>query len=447
MLTQEQQQAVEIIRTGSSVFLTGPGGTGKSFLIRHIKEILSSTKEVAVTALTGCAALQLECGAKTLHSWAGLGLAKESIDVLISNLRKFNNRRALNRWKFTDVLVIDEVSMMTPELLEKLDSIGRIIRGRAAVPMGGIQVIFVGDFCQLPPICKDLSGVDVVDSTPLLFECEVWSEIVQKTINLKQIQRQQDPILQRILNEARMGSLSDDSIAILETRKMDKHEMDELQIKPTLIFSRNAKVDEINEKNMSALEGNMVVRKAEICYAPKIVGCVPVETDIDVKRALTRLENDAPFMPVLVMKIGAQVMLITNLDLDRGLVNGSRGIITGFSSSNMPIVRFRNGIEEAMELGTWMTDEYPIGWTQIPLRIAYAITIHKSQGATLDCALVDIGKSTFEFGQAYVALSRIRSLEGLFIWSLVPSRVKAHPRVVDYYTKLEAEEIAHDPTV
>ena len=439
-LNEEQSLALEEIVAGKSVFITGPGGVGKSYLIREIKSrLLELGKTVGVTAMTGCAALQLECQAKTLHSWASIGLGRESVDDLVAGIRRFNNAKARARWQHTDVLIIDEVSMMTPDLLEKLDSVARIIRKRVAQPMGGLQVVLVGDFCQLPPVNKDISGNEV--EPQLLFECEVWSEIIQRTIVLKQIQRQSDPVFQQILNEARMGVLTAESVAVLEGRKVKgtalKDQMDASIVKPTLIFSRNNKVDEINNKNMAALDTMLVARKSKICYGPKTdPGTINVE-DPEIKRALARLENDAAYVPMLSMKEGAQVMLITNLDVEAGLVNGSRGVIKRFTETQLPIVEFRNGIVMTIDLATWMTEEFPfVGMTQIPLRIAYAITIHKSQGATLDCALVDIGKDTFEYGQAYVALSRVKSLEGLYIWGLDTSRIRAHPRVVDFYKSL-----------
>jgi len=441
-LNTEQEAVMAEILAGNSVFITGPGGVGKSYLVREIKSrLLEAGRSVAVTAMTGCAALQLECGAKTLHSWASIGLGRESVDALVAGIRRFNNQKAKARWKHTDVLIIDEVSMMTPDLLEKLDSVGRIIRGKFATPMGGLQVVFVGDFCQLPPVSKDLSGGEI--DQQLLFECAVWAEIVQKTICLKQIQRQSDPVFQRILNEARMGALTAESVAVLESRKIKgtplNEQLEAAIVKPTLIFSRNNKVDDINNKNMEALETQLIARKSKVCYGTKTDPSTVNSDDPAIKYALNRLENDAPYVPMLSMKVGAQVMLITNLDVEAGLVNGSRGVIKRFTETELPVVEFRNGITTTIDLATWMTEEFPfIGMTQIPLRIAYAITIHKSQGATLDCALVDVGKDTFEYGQAYVALSRVRSLDGLYIWGLDTSRIKAHPRVVEFYRSLSA---------
>jgi ATP-dependent DNA helicase PIF1 len=429
-LNAEQEAVVAEVMAGKSLFITGPGGTGKSYLIRLLKErLLRAGKTVAVTAMTGCAALQLDCGAKTLHSWAGIGLGKEPIQTIVNSLQRRGDVK--KRWKTTDVLIIDEVSMLTPELLEKLNALAQIMRRQQLFAMGGMQVLFVGDFCQLPPVVK---GDDV--PTKFLFDSDVWSEIVQKTICLKSIQRQSDPVLQRILNEARMGTVSEESLAILQSRHISKHTLGDIQ--PTRIFSLNAKVEDINQQNMEALEGDLVARMAKICYAPKIDSLMgPNPENDDVKYALKRLQNDGAFVPVLSMKVGAQVMLITNLNLDAGLVNGSRGVITAFTPTNLPIVKFRNGQTLVIDLATWFTDEFPgIGYAQIPLRIAYAITIHKSQGATLDCALIDIGKSTFEYGQAYVALSRVRSLDGLYIHDLQVDRIRANPRIVEYYQSL-----------
>ena len=434
-LNTEQEEAVAEVIAGKSLFITGPGGVGKSYLIREIKSrLLALGKMVAVTAMTGCAALQLECGAKTLHSWAGVGLGREPVAELIKILRWRKNAKARMRWACTDVLIIDEVSMMTAEFLEKLDEIGRNFRGKPTRMMGGLQLVLVGDFAQLPPVSQsDISGAFI--EQPMLFDGQIWKECIDKTICLKQIQRQSDPILQGILNEARMGSLSPASVAVLESRHISKHTLSD--ILPTLIYSMNGKVDRINNTKLDALDSDLIVRMATLCTAYK-KGDVP-EDEAEVKRILAKLDNDAAYVPVLCMKVGAQVMLLKNLDVENGLVNGSRGVITQFTESQAPVVKFVNGVNRIMEVEAWMSEDNPkIGKMQYPIRIAYAITIHKSQGATLDCALVDIGKDTFEYGQAYVALSRIRSLGGLFISDLQIDRIRAHPRVIEFYRSLSA---------
>jgi len=434
-LNTEQETALDAVVAGKSLFITGPGGVGKSYLIREIKNrLLALGKTVAVTAMTGCAALQLECGAKTLHSWAGVGLGREPVSELIKILRWRKNAKARMRWASTDVLIIDEVSMMTAEFLEKLDEIGRNFRGKPARMMGGLQLVLVGDFAQLPPVSQsDISGAFIEQA--MLFDSQIWKECIDTTICLKQIQRQSDPILQGILNEARMGSLSPASISVLESRHISKHTLGD--ILPTLIYSMNGKVDRINNTKLDALDSDLIVRMATPCTAYK-KGDVP-EDEAEVKRILAKLDNDAAYVPVLCMKLGAQVMLLKNLDVEAGLVNGSRGVITRFTESQAPVVKFVNGYEMPMEVEAWMSEDNPkIGKMQYPIRIAYAITIHKSQGATLDCALVDIGKDTFEYGQAYVALSRIRSLEGLFISDFQIDKIRAHPRVIEFYQLLSA---------
>ena len=274
------------------------------------------------------------------------------------------------------------------------------------------------------------------DKPLFAFQSAIWAALLDETHHLTKIERQPDPVFQAILTEARMGHLSPASIAILNARKGLPWKTDE--IRPTLIFSRNSDVSTINSVNMEALEGEEVVFKATTVTVT--VGTTtggPTATDSDIESQLTRLDADAPYEPILTLKIGAQVMLLTNLDQERGLVNGSRGVVLHFSATGLPIVRFLSVSEPiTVDRATWMLpDNDQVGRAQIPLKVAYAITIHKSQGATLDCALIDIGSNTFEYGQAYVALSRVKSLEGLHIWSLNPTKVRCHPAVAAFYTK------------
>jgi uracil-DNA glycosylase len=282
----------------------------------------------------------------------------------------------------------------------------------------------------------------------------LWSELIDETIYLRQIIRQTDPVFQTLLNEARLGILTPASVGILERRLSLPWQ--ENEIRPTLLFSRNTEVDEVNRRNMEALtterrtfeaqtvvmDTTVSVRRAPSSGTSSCAGVpraliVPPD-DPDVLVALERLDSDAPYVPKLELAVGAQVMLLINLDQDRGLVNGSRGVVSSFSDGGLPLVKFMNQRDPILlDRAYWWLDEYDsIGRGQIPLRVAYAITIHKSQGATLDCALIDIGASTFEYGQAYVALSRVRSLEGLYIWKLDPRRIRCHPAVAAFYATL-----------
>jgi ATP-dependent DNA helicase PIF1 len=426
-LNESQRAAFDAIAAGKSIFITGPGGTGKSYLIQAIYNLIPDRtgKHVSVTALTGCAALLLGRYAKTLHSWAGIGLGRSEVNVLVAAIRR--SGRAFRRWLGTDILIIDEVSMMTSELLEKLDEVARHIR-RDKRPFGGIQVVFVGDFFQLPPVVKASEG-----ELTFVFESPTWKSIVQETISLTQIHRQADPEFQKILNEARVGSLSEESIAVLKGRQ-GLPWAEEL-IRPTLLFTRRAEVDNVNDRNLKALPAERKLFKAETVFAP-LEGLQGYTNETpEVKRAIEKLDKDAPYMVELVLAQGAQVMLLVNKDPELGLVNGSRGVVVGFDGMGIPMVQFKHGAPIPIPAASWESDEVEgLYRKQIPLRLAYAITIHKAQGATLDSALIDIGTSTFEYGQAYVALSRVRSLDSLYIWDIEPTAFKAHPKVKQFYS-------------
>jgi len=434
---------LRLISEKRNMLITGPGGTGKSTLIKKLSE---STDNTAVTALTGCAALLLNCRAKTLHSWAGIGLGKDSLDKNIDTIKRKPHIK--KRWTSCRTLVIDEVSMLTPELFERLDDIGRAIRKEPNRPFGGIHLILVGDFCQLPPIAKDLSGNET--ETTFVFESTKWNKTVSTVVLLNKIWRQKDPIYQHILSEVRMGKLSKESEEILRSR-MNTNWQEEL-IRPTLLFSRNYDVDRVNEKNLNAIEDASKVFEAQTVFdtsrwAAEGSGLPAPDKDSDlICFAIRKLKQDAPCVDRLELRKGAQVMLLTNTDIEAGLVNGSRGIVVDFEiGSRFPIVKFKYGSPRTIEPCVWWSHEMPhVGEEQIPLRVAYAITIHKSQGASIDAAIVDIGKSTFEYGQAYVALSRVRSLEGLHIYALDVKRIRTHPRVLQFYKSLQPEIVTPD---
>ena len=442
-LNVDQLRGFESIKEGKNIFLTGPAGTGKSHLIRHIVQWAESTgKRIAVTAMTGCAALLLGTHASTLHRWAGFGIAREPADVLATQALKkpFVKRK----WKSTDILIVDEVSMMTPELFEKLDFVGKRVRASLR-PWGGIQLIFCGDFFQLPPVTKGISG-EMMEGR-FVFESPAWKAADLYPVVLSKIERQTDPVFQTLLNECRIGAPSEDSVALLKSRQgLDwKSNL----IRPTLLFSRNTDVDTINEKNIAALKKPLRMYDAATAIvkpeATKDKDTVPL-TELskeEIDSHVLRLDNDANYSTHLELCVGAQVMLLTNLDIEAGLVNGSRGVIIDFQmGTGLPIVQFLHGEPKTIGYHSWESMECPlVTRRQLPLRVAYAITIHKSQGATLDCALVDIGSSTFEFGQAYVALSRVRDLNSLYVWNLNPAKIMAHPTVVKFYSTIGSSPI------
>ena len=426
-MDEDQKKAVYYAVTGKSFFLTGAGGTGKSYVIRSIVDALHREgKDVALTAMTGCAALLLGKGAKTLHSWAGIGLGKESADIIVSKIKKSKSKK---NWQSMDCLIIDEVSMMTPDLLDKLDLIGRGIRKPTAkLPFGGLQIILVGDIYQLPPVNNnDLAFV---------FEAKIWKEVIKDIVTLNTIHRQTDSVFLKVLQEAREGKLSEESIAILETRRNKKWK--KLEIKPTLLFTRRADVEQINLTQLKKCEGPDITFKAKTIYS---LGAFAVHASEEQKAwAVEKMDKNGAYVPELTLRVGAQVMLVTNKYSDKcGMVNGSRGVIERFCDGPepFPMVKFKNGEVIKIERISWASEDLQgFSREQIPLRLAYAVTIHKAQGATLDCALIDIGDNTFEYGQAYVALSRVKSLESLYIWDLAPNAFMVHPKVRDFFAEL-----------
>ena len=434
MLNSDQNFAFQQVQSGKNIFLTGPAGSGKSFLIKHIVDwAMQSGKIISVTAMTGCAALLLGPTAKTLHSWAGIGLGKDSADALCTSIIK--NPKNKRKWKKTEILIIDEISMMTPCLFEKLDIIGKRVRS-STKPWGSLQLILCGDFFQLPPVSRG-SGISGELSTGrFAFESPAWAACSLKNVILSKIERQTDVAFQTLLNECRIGTPSIASIELMKSRQgLDwKKQL----IKPTLLFSRNADVDAINEKNIQALNKPIRVFTARTSVEkPADDPTLDVPCGEIFERYVTKLDSDASYCPTLELCVGAQVMLLVNKDVEAGLVNGSRGVIVEFRGDGVPIVQFKQGDPVAIERQRWTSaDCLAIHRDQIPLRVAYAISIHKSQGATLDCALVDIGTTIFEYGQAYVALSRVRNLESLYIFNLDATKIMAHPTVLQYYEQI-----------
>lgn len=382
-LTNQQLSVIDHLLEGDNLFLTGGGGVGKSYLLSAIYTEFPSLKKrffavknpgsisklprIQMCAMTGCAALLLGHKAKTLHSWAGIGLGKGSVSELYVKIRR--NQKSMKNWLCTDLLIIDEVSMMTAELLDKLNEIGKKVRGNKK-PFGGIQLLLVGDFFQLPPVNK---SDDVVK---FAFESDAWKEIVTSSIELTEIQRQKDEVFQRVLKEARMGALTKESCELLAG--FQGRDWKENKIRPTLLFPRRAEVDMINDSNLRALTGRRYTYKARLVYDGKIPDGFN-ESNEGFQKAIQMFDSDAAYSKELELMLNAQVMLIANTDPDSGLVNGSRGVITGFCpSTELPIVEFINGIKKVVGTHTWSIEDYEfVSRTQVPLKLAYAVTIHK----------------------------------------------------------------------
>ena len=441
--SEEQQLSFNKYVEGKNIFITGPGGTGKSALIKHIQaDAYTKGKYIQVCALTGCAAVLLECKAKTLHSWSGIGLGKGPIEQLIKKVNKNKHSKAL--WKETDILVVDEVSMMSLKLFETLDAIGKSVR-KNSKPFGGLQLIFSGDFYQLPPV----GDRDDPDTSKFCFESEFWFLTFRKQehIHLQKIFRQTDPVYQGILNQVREGRLkrsSNDALLHNVGREIDKT----ATIRPTKLFPTRNKVDSINASEMCKLSGDEIEYKIKyhgdldmtpnerlirLNYSPE-----QIKTELEYLKGNLRCDEN------IRLKIGSQVMCIVNIELTNGemLCNGSQGIVVRFSTMDkkQPVIRFNNGYEMTMNYHIWPSENIPgVGVSQLPLILAWALTIHKAQGATLDVAEIDAGSGIFECGQTYVALSRVKSLEGLYLTSFDARKIRIHKKVQEFYQALKEQ--------
>lgn len=419
-LNTEQRTAFDLIMQGQSVFLTGQAGTGKSYLLSHVVQKLSERgKIVGVTSTTGVSALLI--GGTTIHRWSGIRLGELDKEPLYQRATK--NGFARKNWKQTSILIIDEVSMLTPDTLEKLDYVARNMR-HSGEPFGGLQLILTGDFCQLPPVKTDV----------FCFQSQLWPQLIHRTIELTQVMRQTDKEFQQILGEIRMGVVTERTRQVLESRlNVDVSSGD---IKPTKLYSHRKTVDEINKQHLEEIMSEE--NHPRVFIAHKTIAS---DYQIDQKRALQHmatLDKSCQARDKLVLAIGAQVMLLHNLFCDEGLVNGSRGVVIGFEEQR-PVVRFMNGLELVIKAHLWelqINEKITARKNQIPLILAWATTIHKSQGSTLDCVQMDLGSSIFEYGQFYTALSRAKSLEVLSLSDLDFDSVRVHPDAEEFYRKL-----------
>jgi ATP-dependent DNA helicase PIF1 len=440
--SKEQQIAYNKYIEGKNIFITGPGGTGKTALIRHIqKDAFKKYVDIQVCALTGCAAVLLECKAKTVHSWAGIGKADGSIEQLVTKVMK--NRYAKATWKGTDILIIDEVSMMSKKIFEALDAIGKAVR-KNTKPFGGIQVIFSGDFYQLPPV----GNKDEPETIQFCFESPLWLEMFQLEdhICLRKIFRQDDCIYQRILNQIREGRLRRSSNEILLNLVGREIPPDSI-VRPTKLFPTRNKVDYINMNEMNNITGEEYEFKmkyhADLEMTPAERRLRMGFTREQIHTELMYLQSNLRCDETVKLKIKSQVMCIANIQLENGdiICNGAQGIVVGISPQGLPIVKYKNGYQMTMDYHVWSSSLIPgIGVSQIPLILAWALTIHKAQGATLDIAEIDAGSGIFECGQTYVALSRVKSLEGLYLQSFDSNRIRINRKVQDFYEVLELRE-------
>src|SRR3989338_1411405 len=411
-----QQEALNILKTGANVFLTGEPGSGKTHTVNDYASYLRQHGiEPALTASTGIAATHL--GGFTIHSWSGIGikdmLSKSDISAILGK------SYITKRMESAHVLIIDEISMLAPQTLNLVDTVCRAVR-KNSLPFGGLQVIFVGDFFQLPPVVRQdliLFSQARLFSAPVgtfAFESSAWQNAKPIVCYLTEQHRQDDTDFLGILSAIRRNEFNDDHRVFINQRKIaPAHAPDRV---PTL-FAHNRDVDRVNMQMLAKLPGE------RHGFAMKDEGKgIIVEA---LKKGCLSPEE-------LHLKVGATVMFTKNSPKD-GFVNGTLGVVEGFLAENgRPIVKTRAGLRIAVEPMSWMVEENGktlARLTQIPLRLAWAITVHKSQGMSLDAAVMDLS-SVFEYGQGYVALSRVRRLSGLFLIGWNEQTFRVHPDVL-----------------
>ncbi len=411
----KQTEALDILKTGANVFLTGEPGSGKTHtLTSYISWLKEHGIEPSITASTGIAATHV--GGQTIHAWSGIGILDELTPQDLDRIT--SKEQVVRRIEKAHVLIIDEISMLSADVLAMVDRVMREIR-RDDRAFGGVQVIFCGDFFQLPPVTRGGR------TTEFAFTSSAWRSAMPLTCYLTEQYRQEDDEYLGMLKRMRRGIFDEYDAELLGTRKTTTEEVADVP----LLFTHNEDVDALNRKRLEALPGNGHEFAMESEGTPALIdglkrGCLSPEA--------------------LHLKKGAIVMCTKN-NQAAGYVNGTLGQVVSFArGSGDPVIETRDGRELTIGKAEWVVEQdgkIRARLKQIPLRLAWAITVHKSQGMSLDAALVDLSK-TFEFGQGYVALSRVRTLSGLHVLGWNSNAGLIHPEVLRIDERFYEESLA-----
>ncbi|NXF91505.1 PIF1 helicase, partial [Eubucco bourcierii] len=413
-LSAEQEAVLGAVRSGKSIFFTGCAGTGKSFLLKKIVGSLPP-KSTYATASTGVAACHI--GGTTLHAFAGIGSGKAPLEQCIQLAERPGVRQ---HWLACQHLIIDEISMVDGKFFDKLEAVARAVRKRDE-PFGGIQLIICGDFLQLPPVCK------ANEETKFCFQARSWRKCIHINMELTEVRRQTDKTFISLLSAVRLGRCTEEVTRLLMQTAANRSERD--GILATRLCTHKDDVEITNERRLQQLSGELHIFEA-----------------LDSDPMLVKLiDAQCPVGGRVELKLGAQVMLAKNLDVSQGLVNGARGVVVGFENEQkgLPKVRFLCGVTQVIKMEKWVfkgASGVHLSRQQLPLKLAWAISIHKSQGMSLDCVEISLSR-VFESGQAYVALSRARSLAGLRVLDFDPKVVRADPSVLQFYRHLRRHQL------
>ena len=413
----KQDEALQILKTGASAFLTGEPGSGKSYVAsRFVGYLRRESIPVAVTASTGIAAAQL--GGLTVHAWSGIGarshITRSDMDAIAKS------RRVTDRIKKTRVLIIDEVSMLSGQTLSAVSQVCQFVR-KSNDPFGGLQTVFVGDFFQLPPVVRrdehasaEMESQDEEDRSPFAYASRAWRNLDPAICYLTEQHRQTDSEFSLLLGAIRSNRFGQEHRDLLVSRKL---KMDSLPGSITRLFTHNMDVDRINQAELVKLPGE--IRSF-------------LMTSMGDKLLADGLKRGCLSPERLDLKIGASVMFTKN-DPEGRFVNGTLGVVTEFAREDgFPVVVTKGGSTVVARPAEWKVAEdeaFKAGIEQVPLRLAWAITVHKSQGMSLDAAVMDLSNA-FEYGQGYVALSRVRSLGGLHLLGWNERALRVHPEAL-----------------
>lgn len=415
-----QSEALDILKTGVHVFLTGEAGSGKTHVVNAYAAYLREHEVgFAVTASTGIAATHIR--GMTIHSWSGIGIHSALTDDEVRRIAE--SRHVTKRIRRASVLIIDEISMLDGRILSLVERVCRKAK-KSGLPWGGLQVVLVGDFFQLPPV--SVGG----DAAQFAFQSSAWEALSPAVCYLTEQHRQEDDRFLEILSAIRGGTFSEEHRIHIEARMVAAESLPEDDM--TRLFSHNANVDSINGAELRKLPGKT--------YSFVMSSRGPDNLVETLKRGCLSPDR-------LDLKEGATVMFTKN-NPGEGYVNGTLGVVIGFESGRKyPVVRTRDGERVTVEPAEWTIDEGDevlARISQLPLRLAWAMTIHKSQGVSLDAAVMDLSQ-TFEFGQGYVALSRVRRLSGIHLLGMNEKAFLVHPAVAEkdreFRKRAEAESV------
>lgn len=401
-----QEKALAILKAGKNVFLTGSAGAGKTYTLNQFITYLKAHKvPVAVTASTGIAATHMN--GTTIHSWSGIGIKNQ---LTHENLKSLATKQYLTKnIRNTHILIIDEISMLHRNQLDMINQVLKYIRN-SAKPFGGMQIVFAGDFFQLPPVSREQEP----SKQKFAFMSKAWVEAAPTVCYLTEQYRQTKNELNTILNQIRSNEVDESAVQLLQETRFNEH-----TIEPTKLYSHNADVDSMNEQELKALEA-----EEEVYFAKKSGNIKMMESFV---KSLIVQEK-------LIIKKGCKVMFLKN-DHDRGVMNGTLGVVVDFAkdaeeNGPYPLVQLMDKRKILATPEVWSINNEKgtpmVSFEQIPLRLAWAITVHKSQGMTLEAAEIDLSKA-FEPGQGYVALSRLKELDGLRLLGINRMAIEVDP--------------------